>query len=255
MKNSGRCINRSDSRNSSSSNASVSSSSDTGDSDDLEKNDSIIDLRSHTKSNGIQINMKLNEPKSVSNTVDKLQNHISNTKVTHNSNENRLDESDFNALRNSNTYAASPKMEDKQINKIKRECQKNELTTIDEKNFNKINYNGDTKNASANIKREHDKIKIENGNDDGNSPQNTIQVNRKKRTSSVNNSPYKEKKRKKMFEDATMEEHLLLPTNHDRTISDVLPPPPPPQKPLITKMYYSYFERANDDRDEIREMK
>lgn len=254
MKNSGRYVNRSNSRNSSSSDASVSSSSETGESDDLEKNDSIIDLRSHTKSNGIQMNMKVIEPKSISNSVDKLQNNISHSKVTHISND-RLDDSDFNALRNSSTFAISPKTEEKHINKIKRECQKNDLTTIDEKVFNKLNYNGDTKNTSANIKREHDKIKIENGNDDGNSAQNNIQMNRKKRTSSVNSSPYKEKKRKKMFEDATMEEHLLLPNNHDRTISDVLPPPPPPQKPLITKMYYSYFERANDDRDEIRDMK
>lgn len=192
--------------------------------------------------------MKSNELKSITN--NELSYNISHNKIMHvNSNESRSDKSDSNELRNISKCAVSPKIEEKQFTKISRECQKSELTTIDEKNC-------DTKTTSANIKREHDKIKIENGNDDDMCEQNMIQINPKKRTSSVNSSsPYKEKKRKKMCEDSAIEEHLLLPTNHDRIVSDVLPPPPAPQKPLITKIYYSYFERTNDDRDDIKEMK
>lgn len=239
----------------SSSDSSVCSSGETRDSDDLENNDSKKLLTNHSKTNGDQNSMK-SDLKSINILPNKLQNGL--TFVLHNKvmHESRSDKFDSNELRNTDLCEVSPKMEEKHFNKINHECQRSELTTIDEKILSKLN--GDTTTTttiSANIKKEHDKIKIENENDEESKicAQN-IQINSKKRTSSVNSSsPYKEKKRKKMFEDSAIEEHLLLPTNHDRIISDVLPPPPPPQKPL--KIYYSYFEKTNDDRDDIREMK
>lgn len=68
--------------------------------------------------------------------------------------------------------------------------------------------------------------------------------NRKKRASSSNSSPHKEKRRKKS------DEHIVSqpapPTNHDRLEDDR------PTRSNVQKMYYSYFEHANDERDEIR---
>lgn len=183
----------------------------------------------------------------------------------------RTDNTDPNTTRNASNFARSPKLDEKHI-KIKRENPKTEFpniehntsnrsvkspkTIFDDKSFGKLNQNGEMKNQSANIKREYEKIKLENGNGDGSKllgTEDLITTNRKKRASSANSSPYKDKKRKKMFDEVANDQNLLPPTNHDRIEPDILPPPP--QKPLITKVYYSYFERTNDDRDEIREMK
>lgn len=40
------------------------------------------------------------------------------------------------------------------------------------------------------------------------------------------------------------------PTNHDRL--DNLLAPPPQKSPIVQKVYYSYFERANDNKDETK---
>lgn len=45
-------------------------------------------------------------------------------------------------------------------------------------------------------------------------------------------------------------EPTIPPTNHDRL--DNLLAPPPQKSPIIQKVYYSYFERANDKKDEIK---
>lgn len=45
-------------------------------------------------------------------------------------------------------------------------------------------------------------------------------------------------------------EQTIPPTNHDRL--DNLLAPPPQKSPIIQKVYYSYFERANDKKDEIK---
>lgn len=87
---------------------------------------------------------------------------------------------------------------------------------------------------------------MENGNVDF-SPES-----RKKKSSSANSSPYKDKKRRKLCDEPIVEQQLAL-TNHDRFDAPLLPPPI--MKPVVTKIYYSYFERSNEDRDEIREMK
>lgn len=178
--------------------------------------------------------------------------------------------SPFNALMqtNLNSFTRSPKLDEKPMSKIKRESLKADFansdlnaysptlkspkTLADDKVFNRL-YNGDAKNS--NVKKELEKIKLENGNDndklmDG---EETVQNNNKKRASSANSSPYKEKKRKTAFDDVALDQQLLPPTNHDRIDSNILPPPQ--QKPLITKVYYSYFERTSEDRDEIREIK
>ncbi|XP_055308289.1 AF4/FMR2 family member lilli-like isoform X2 [Sitodiplosis mosellana] len=180
------------------------------------------------------------------------------------------DNKDSTITRNIGSFSRSPKLDEKHM-KMKRENLKTEFSSIecnttnrimkspkaviDDKTLEKLSYNGDVKNTSANIKREYDKIKMENGNDDDiklSGVEELTTSNRKKRASSANSSPYKDKKRKKMVDDL-IDPNLLPPTNHDRIDSDILPPPP--QKPLITKVYYSYFERTNDERDEIREMK
>lgn len=89
--------------------------------------------------------------------------------------------------------------------------------------------------------------KIENGN------ANYSPDSRKKKSSSANSSPYKEKKRRKLCDEPAMIETQLALTNHDRFDAPTLPPPS--MKPVVTKMYYSYFERINDDRDDLRELK
>lgn len=198
------------------------------------------------------------------------QNSIYNTVIHSNPNDCRVENADFNTIRNVNTFSRSPKIEEKQINKIKRECLKTEYShsefntfnkgikspkVIDDKSLEKLVCNGESKNANTNIKKEYDKIKTENGNDESSkllAGENLIPNNRKKRFSGANSSPYKDKKRKKAFDDVAMDQQLLPPTNHERIDSNILPPPQ--QKPIFTKVYYSYFERMNDG-DEIREVK
>lgn len=185
-----------------------------------------------------------------------------------------FDNTEANTTRHIGSFSRSPKPDEKQEGKhfkMKRENLKSEFSNlelnsvsripksskivIDDKSLEKLNHNGDIKNPNLYIKEEYDKIKFENGNDDSTTLsrlEDVITNSRKKRASSANSSPYKDKKRKKVFDDL-VDQDLLPPTNHDRIDTDILPPPS--QKPLITKVYYSYFERTNDDRDEIREMK
>lgn len=109
----------------------------------------------------------------------------------------------------------------------------------------KFSFNEDTK---CNVKKEVDKTKMENGNDEQCKSMELEDSMQNMRTS-ANSSPFKDKKRKKVFEDVAMDQ-LLPPTNHDRLISDTIYPPA--QKAFVTKIYYSYFERTNDDKDEIK---
>lgn len=160
---------------------------------------------------------------------------------------------------NSNSRSPTKLADEKPMNKIKRESLKHEFndfhnayisskTMIDKLGYSNINCNSDTKNT--NIKSERDQIKLENGTDDKLAANDDYLTtnNRKKRSSSANSSPYKDKKRKKLCDDA-MDQQMLPPTNHDRLDAALLPPPA--QKPNITKVYYSYFEHSNDDRDEM----
>lgn len=160
-------------------------------------------------------------------------------------------------------------MDDKPISRIKRENLKSDFSSHETYNLTlkspkgnmvekvvlnkKFSFNEDTKSTNTNVKKEVDKIKMENGNDELCKPmelEDSMQNIRKKRSSSANSSPYKDKRRKKIFEDVAMDQP---PTNHDRLNSDIISPPA--QKAFVTKIYYSYFERTNDDKDEIREMK
>lgn len=199
--------------------------------------------------------------------------------IIHNNIESRLghvDPSQY-TIRNSN-YLHSPKTDEKPMSKIKRESLKNEFNSdygsaygntmtspkpMDDKNHahqtnfnNKINYgNNCTNGGNNNIKREN--IKVESAYVDNNCVDDSSKLivgddfvanNRKKRSSSANSSPYKDKKRKKLIDDP-LEQPILPPTNHDRLDVNLLPPP---QKQQVTKVYVSYFERTNDERDEIR---
>lgn len=188
--------------------------------------------------------------------------HSSYTGFGHTITESQSTHLEPHAIRNLNSNSRSPNKlaDEKPVSKIKRESLKHEFndfnnayisskTMIDKLGYSNPNCNSDTKNT--NIKRERDQIKIENGTDDKLAAANDDYLttnNRKKRSSSANSSPYKDKKRKKLCDDA-MDQQMLPPTNHDRLDPALLPPPA--QKPNITKVYYSYFEHSNDDRDEM----
>lgn len=254
----------------SASSESSSSPDESGDSEainEMEKNGEPKHNRRKKPDKGIFRNkpetMQSSKSNSACNTVENLGHE--------NFDDCRIHTTDASTTRNACSFSRSPKFDENYI-KIKRENLKTEVSKMefntlnrsiksptictDSKTLEKLNYNGEIKNSSANIKREYDKIKLENGNDDVNKlmgGDDLITNIRKKRASSANCSPYKDKKRKKMFDEVAINQNLLPPTNHERIQTDILPPPP--QKPLITKVYYSYFERTNDDRYEIREMK
>lgn len=259
----------------STSSGSSSSADNSGDSDalnELEQNGEII--YDHAR----QFKPKTKK-KNVRNIPQSNQNNMTNESSYNSETYTRYidcnsDNTDANTTRHIGPFSRSPKSDEKHGEKhfkIKRENLKAEFSNIelnssnriskssksivDDKSLEKLKHNGDMKNPNLNIKREYDKIKFENGNDDSTTlsrVEDILTNNRKKRASSANSSPYKDKKRKKVIDDL-VDPDLLPPTNHDRIDSDILPPPS--QKPLITKVYYSYFERTNDDRDEIREMK
>lgn len=159
----------------------------------------------------------------------------------------------------------SPKGNEKSMNKVKRENPKSEFINkevgvqnpltgssfamIDESRpNNRYSFESEAKNFKADI----DKLKTEN-EDDCIKPldRNDIAYNKSvKRSSSANNSPYKEKRRNFFFEKMGNNHELL----DQKTIHpDILPSAL--QKSAVTKIYYSYFERGNDDNDEIREIK
>lgn len=190
--------------------------------------------------------------------------------VLPNSHESQTIFMDQTPITNSVLKSQSPKQDEKTLNKIKNENTKADYSKIEsnvggraskspknivEVKVHKVGYCGDTKNTDVNIKKEVDRIKMENHNIESDKyvdAEDQIQNCRSKRSSSDNCSPFKDKKRKKMFDEITIEQSLTN-TNQDRLNSDHQDPFL--QKPLITKIYYSYFERQNDDKDEIRELK
>lgn len=257
----------SNSRDSSSSSTTTSSKHRDGENGNNCRSNSRFDMHDTSTVPIVTINER-NKHHNSSNSSTTSGNGSCNT-VIHNMVENRLGHVDQHTLRNLNSLH-SPKLDEKPISKIKRESLKNEFSnneynnaygnspkTNDDKNHtnfsSKINYGND--NNNSNIKREN--IKMESTYSDNNVPEDTNKLvnaddfasnNRKKRSSSANSSPYKDKKRKKLSVE-TIEQQILPPTNHDRLDAALLPPPP--QKPL-SKVYVSYFERTNDERDEIR---
>lgn len=115
---------------------------------------------------------------------------------------------------------------------------------------NNINRYGQD-SESKNFKRNIDKFKMENEEDymkhldkDGHFKYNSST----KRSTSANNSPYKEKKRKFLF-DKTENNAEFIETERTHLETDVL------HKPIVKTVYYSYFEHGSDERDEIREIK
>lgn len=229
------------------SNSSSESNSSDFESDQFDDLDCIE--KDHSKSNGKRICTKTNLRK---NSLPA--NHLT---------EFRSENSDMTVTKNSTDICVTlPKV----IDKVKRENQRSVITKLEFNSHNptkspktsideKLQCNGDIKKMNTNIKKEFGKVKIETGNDEDDINTN-MKINgdeitniRKKRPSSANSSPYKDKKRKKILE----EQPQITATNHDRIDSDILPPPP--HKPVIAKVYYSYFERANDDKEELKEMK
>lgn len=67
---------------------------------------------------------------------------------------------------------------------------------------------------------------------------------------SASASPFKEKRRKYTLEKMDMQREL---SDQGTVQSFILAPSM--QKPILTKIYYSYFEQGSDDKDEIREIK
>lgn len=178
----------------------------------------------------------------------------------YNSIDSRLGHCDSQSLRG---QIHSPKSDEKPIGKsaIKHESLKNEFTNeynsyaispplkgLGDKMHSNQQYIGSKGygGSNENIKRESIKMETTFG-DKLSVPNEHIPNNRKKRASSANSSPYKDKKRKK--HDDQMDTQTGPPTNHDRLDDGKLSSP---MKPIIQKVYYSYFERSNDERDEIR---
>lgn len=231
---------------------SSSSSSSSGSSSESE-----TDVQPNAKQNGACDSYEMTKLNGGAN----VKNNNNNNHSSYDTEYGRFTIAESPSVRNLNSNLRSPTKlaDEKPVNKIKRESLKHEFndfnnayisskTMIDKLGYSNTNCNSDTKNT--NIKRERDQIKMENGTDDklaANVDYLTTN-NRKKRSSSANSSPYKDKKRKKLCDDA-MDQQMLPPTNHDRLDSALLPPPA--QIPNITKVYYSYFEHSNDDRDEM----
>lgn len=88
-----------------------------------------------------------------------------------------------------------------------------------------------------------------------------IPHNRNKRSSTTSGSPFKDKKRKKLLEDASLSQTKpamnLISINQTSNMNQMILDSSETlnQKPIITKIYYSYFERTSDDNDDIKEMK
>lgn len=142
---------------------------------------------------------------------------------------------------------------DEKSSKVKNEIDMQNQITIpsitmnDDKRHNN-RYSFDTE--SKNFKKDIEKFKMENEDDyikhlDRDDTNYNIST---KRSTSANNSPYKEKRRKFFFEKTEVNHDLSdQGTVHSELHSH--------QKPIVKKIYYSYFERGCDDRDEIREIK
>lgn len=122
-----------------------------------------------------------------------------------------------------------------------------ELPSNDETKHNsRYSFDSETKIFRKNA----DKFKLEYEDDFiKHSEKDSIKFNHcTKRSTSANNSPYKEKKRKMFMEKAENNyEFSDQGTTHFDTQSL--------HKTTVKKIYYSYFERGCDDRDEIREIK
>lgn len=210
-------------------------------------NDNIADQKKICHAlESTQIDEKFPLPTSESNHFQKCVNDYSSDLAEH-------------CLRN-----CSPKKNETSINKFKRENQKIEIfnkkadiqdqttdssMTIYEptKFVNKYAFDIDTKN----FKKDVNKLEIES-EDVLIKPldkQNFLHKNTK-RSTSASNSPYKEKKRKCFFEKIENNHELL---DQGTIHSDISPTPM--QTAVVTKIYYSYFEQSNDDKDEIREIK
>lgn len=137
--------------------------------------------------------------------------------------------------------------------KVKNEIEMQNQITLPSMNMNdemkhNSRYGFDTE--TKNITKDIDKFKMENEDefikhldrDDINYNNST------KRSTSASNSPYKEKRRKFFFEKSE--------NNHELSVKGTVHSEPSSlQMPIVKKMYYSYFERGCDDRDEIREIK
>lgn len=204
--------------------------------------------------------------KKICNIAEQMQNN-----TLHVTKEFRTSPMDPLSVRNSSIRnEVSPKTEIKLSAKIKRETMKTDFpnpefgaynrtiksppNTLEEKNaVNKFGYNGDSKNNNTSIKREIDNFKTENDNvnDESNKSTEGEGPNQNNSIKSANSSPYRDKRRKKML--TGEEQQILSLTHQDRLNPDFTTTSL--QKPLVTKMYYSYFERTDDNIDEIREMK
>lgn len=114
------------------------------------------------------------------------------------------------------------------------------------KHNNRYCFDSETKNFKKNI----DKFKMEHEDDFvKHLDKDFYKYNPStKRSASANNSPYKEKKRKFFFE-KTENNHEIPAQGTTHLETDA------PHKPIVKKIFYSYFEPGSDDRDEIREIK
>lgn len=190
----------------------------------------------------------------------------------YNSIDSRLSHGDAQSLRN---QTHSPKLDERLIGRtsIKTESLKNEFSNsdytycnmispllkgVDDKHSNSHSQSNQSckgyGSSNENIKRETMKMEPAFGDSHQNTDARKLSVSplpnsRKKRTSSANSSPYKDKKRKK--QDLQNDMQTGPPTNHDRFGDSKHSSSNKPQQ----KIYYSYFERSIEERDEIRYIK
>lgn len=224
---------------------------------DAEQNsDSSCNNTSHktsTKSNNS------NEEKKFFNSSDSIRNDnvVGSKFSTRNSNQFQKNLNDESLEQSAHCLmSCSPKGIEKSMSRIKRENPKTEFSykgvdihnkitesfpIIEDTRLNRYTFETETKNFKSDV----DKFKREN-EDNCIKPLDKSDVhNSAKRSTSANNSPYKEKRRKLFFEKMETNQELF----DQGTVRSEL------QKPVVTKIYYSYFERGSDDKDEIREIK
>lgn len=158
----------------------------------------------------------------------------------------------------------SPERYEKSISEVKHEISKDEMeqkgcgsqhqivasiTTMDEPRVeNAYCFSDDIKELKENP--DEFKVEVEDTCNKSMDKNDMFITNNNKRTTDENNSPYKEKKRKLFSDNAEGHQD----SSEQRTVQvDIIPPSL--QKPVVTKVFYSYFEQGSEDKDEIREIR
>lgn len=169
-------------------------------------------------------------------------------------------------IRNLKSKSKSPKIGETVCSLVKLEHVNDEAepssNSVDYKLF-KFECTEDSKQTRLEIRRDTE-CKIGNSSTECKNKIELVNIpqNRNKRSSSTDGSPYKDKKRKKIFEELAINQptssiNLVSMIQTSSAANQVISDSSDTrlQKPIITKIYYSYFDRTSDDNDDIKEMK